>query len=184
MRNDVIDVNDNGLIEETKIKKINKFMLWSYIYYLWMHNHKTVSGNVFSKVTSYRFKKHFTTMLTVYCKEILNVEMGNHFRKSGDLYRVSKGELLSFVNDLVAKQSDRLYIPFMNNTELENDELRRLDLALEHQLLLEDELITSLSKFIDTPPRIAIVSTLETDGVMINGAPLIELRTQLKNAET
>jgi hypothetical protein len=159
MRKGIINGFD-GKIHEDKLRSINKFMLWSYLYYLWVHNNES-EGNVFENVSSYRFKKHFVSLLETYCKDVLESE-GN-FRKNGRMFTVTKEHLYLFVNDVIQQNRDSLFIPFLVGTEMDSEELRKLDVALDKQLEEEMVLMESLSKFINNPPSIQIKTELVGD---------------------
>jgi hypothetical protein len=132
-RRNIID-KKSGLFREESYKKITKSMIWFYLLYLWIHNHK-INQSFFGEIkTKERFVNEIKKMLYQY----YNI-------KTEKAFRITKSQLFDFSVHLIGTtflHIEEWQIPFLENVQ-------NIDLLKERNFKMDSRLIAQSEKIDD-----------------------------------
>jgi hypothetical protein len=152
-RRNIID-KKSGLFREESYKKITKSMIWFYLLYLWIHNHK-INQSFFGEIkTKERFVNEIKKMLYQY----YNI-------KTEKAFRITKSQLFDFSIYLIGamfSNIEDLKIPFLENVqniELLKQRNTKIDSRLRVQSEKIDDILNEMEYNIKNPKLKKIMTT-------------------------
>lgn len=118
IKEDVLDIVDGSIhmenMKKNKLNQIGKRHLWSYIYYLWLHNSSNDPYHIFDRMTNERIKKKKQASAFNFVQTVIT-EIGREpvTEDNVHLVTISLVELHAFLMKIYNRYGKQLQVPLL-----------------------------------------------------------------------